>query len=218
MIVKLYYSPGACSLAAHIALREADRRFDLERVDLASHRTASGKSLYDITPKGYVPVLELDEAGAQTLTEVQVILQYVADLDPGKQLAPPARTVARYQLQEWLAFLSSELHAQLGALAHDENRAVHDRRRGKIAERLSYLQLELEDRPFLLGETYSVADTYLFAMLQWCDSLRLDLQIWPSLDAYEQRIAGRPAVRAAMSAEGLRGRSQADVARIRRSA
>lgn len=204
--MKLYYSPGASSLAAHIALREADRRFDLERVDLKSHRTASGRPLSEINPKNYVPVLELDEHGTARLTEVQVVLQYIADLAPHKQLAPPTGTFLRYHLQEWLAFISSEVHKQFGPLSKPAYSAVHDLQRGKIGERLGYLQDVITDRAFLLGETFSIADAYLFVMLQWCDKYGIDLQLYPNLDDYEQRIAMRPAVIAAMSAEGLAGR------------
>lgn len=204
--MKLYYSPGACSLAVHIALREADRRFDLERVDLKTHRTASGKMLSEINPKNYVPVLELDGHGGTRLTEVQVVLQYIADLVPHKQLAPPNGTFLRYHLQEWLAFISSELHKQFGPLFSPKYHAVADLQRGKIGERLGYLQDVLTDRAYLLGETFSVADAYLFVMLQWCDKFGIDLQLYPNLDDYEQRIAMRPAVIAAMSAEGLAGR------------
>lgn len=204
--MKLYYSPGACSLAVHIALREADRRFDLERVDLTSHRTASGRPLREINPKNYVPVLELDEHGPTRLTEVQVVLQYIADLVPHKQLAPPPGTFLRYHLQEWLAFISSELHKQFGPLFSPGHAAVHDLQRGKIGDRFGYLQDVLTDRAYLLGETFSIADAYLFVMLQWCDRFGIDLQLYPNLDDYEERIAMRPAVIAAMSAEGLAGR------------
>lgn len=215
--MKLFYSPGACSLAAHIVLRETDRRFDLERVDLKTHRTASGTSYYTINPKGYVPTLELDDAGHETLSEVQVVLQYLADLAPEKRLAPPAGTFQRYHLQEWLAFISTEIHKQFGPLFHADYAPVHDKQRGKIAERLGYVQLMLEDRAFLLGETFSIADAYLFTMLQWCDKKGIDLQIWPNVDDYEQRIARRPAVIAAMAAEGLPGRHH-QASPLRRSA
>jgi glutathione S-transferase len=203
--MKLYYSPGACSLAPHIALREADRRFDLERVDLKTHRTASGRDFTEINPKGYVPCLEL--AGGETLTEAQVILQYIGDLVPDQQLIPVVGTFARYHVQEWLAFISTELHKQFGPLFSTATpQVVQSTQRGKIGERMTYVQEALSDRPFLTGESFSVADCYLFVMLQWCDKFSIDLTMWPILDDYEERVSHRPAVEAAMAAEGLHGR------------
>ena len=203
--MKLYYSPGACSLAPHIALREAERRFDLERVDLKTRRTASGRDFTEINPKGYVPCLEL--AGGETLTESQVILQYIGDLVPDHQLIPAAGTLARYHALEWLSFISTELHKQFGPLFKAGTpQATQSAQRGKLGERLTYVQQALSDRAFLTGETFTVADAYLFVMLQWCDKFSIDLSMWPILDDYEERICHRPAVMAAMSAEGVHGR------------
>jgi len=203
--MKLYYAPGRCSLAPHIALREADRRFDLERVDLKTHLTASGRDFLEINPKGYVPCLEID--GSETLTENPVILQYIADLVPDERLAPPAGTFARYHLQEWLAFISTELHKQFGPLFHSTTpQAWQSVLRGKIGERMTYVQDVLSDRAFVMGERFTVADAYLFVMLQWCDKVGIDLSMWPILDDYEERVSHRPAVEAAMAAEGLHGR------------
>lgn len=202
--MKLYYAPGACSLAPHIALREGQRRFDLERVDLKSHRTASGGDFTIINPKGYVPALQLDGAGSMVLTEVGAILQYVADLAPAAHLAPQSGTFARYHLQEWLSFISGELHKQFGPLfVPTTPAAVAERQRGKIGDRLLYLQDVLNDRAYLLGESFTVADAYLFVMLQWCPNHGIDVQQYPNLDDYESRLARRPAVVAALSAEGL---------------
>lgn len=210
--MKLYYSPGACSLAPHIVLREADRRFDLERVDLATKRTASGRDFLEINAKGYVPCLELD--GGDTVTEAQVILQFVADLVPTQQLIPPPGTLDRYHIQEWLAFISTELHKQFSPLFNARTpQSVQSTQRGKIGERMTYLEAVLDDRAFLFGESFTVADAYLFVMLQWCDKFGIDLSMWPRLDDYEDRIAHRPAVKAAMAAEGLAGRH-----RMKRSA
>ena len=203
--MKLYYSPGACSLAPHIALREAERRFDLERVDLQTRRTASGRDFTEINPKGYVPCLEL--SGGETVTEAQVILQYVGDLVPDNDLIPAAGTFARYHAQEWLAFISTELHKQFGPLFKPGTpQATQAAQRGKIGERLTYVQEALSDRAFLMGESFTVADSYLFVMLQWCDKFSIDLSMWPILDDYEERIYHRPAVEAAMAAEGIHGR------------
>jgi glutathione S-transferase len=203
--MKLFYSPGACSLSPHIVLREAERGFDLERVDLRTHRTATGGDFLLINPKGYVPALQLDGPGSPVLTEGPAIVQYIADLAPDAHLAPPHGTFARYHLQEWLNFLQGELHKQFGFLKHYEGklpRAVVEGVRGQIGERLLYLQDVLSDRAFLMGESFTVADAYLFTMLQWCGNHRIDLGLYPNLDDYEVRVANRPAVIAALTAEG----------------
>ena len=202
--MKLYYSPGACSLAPHIALREAERSFELVRVDLHTHRLATGEDFKQINPKGYVPALQLDGDGSEVLTEAQVVLQYIADLAPEKNLAPPSGTFARYHLQEMLAFISSELHKQFGPLFAPETPApVQERQRGKIGERLVYLQDRLADRGYLMGETFTVADAYFLVMLRWTERFGMGLQLWPNLDDYFHRVAQRPSVQAALGAEGL---------------
>ena len=202
--MKLYYAPGACSLSPHIVLREAGRRFDLERVDLKTHRTASGADFLKINPKGYVPALQFDGPGSPILTEVAAIVQYIGDLVPEAHLVPPSGTFARYHLQEWLNFLSSEIHKQFGPLFDAATpAAVAEHQRGKIGQRFLYLQDVLSDRAFLMGESFTVADAYLFTMLLWCNPEGIDLGLYPNLDDYEQRIARRPAVQAALSAEGL---------------
>lgn len=207
--MKLYYAPGACSLSPHIALREAERRFDLERVDLKTHRTASGVNYLTINPRGYVPALQLDGPGSPILTEGPAIVQYIADLAPEAKLAPPSGTFARYHLQEWLNFISTEIHKQFSPLFDGTTPpAVAERLRGRIGRRLLYLQDVLCDRAFLLGETFTVADAYLFVMLQWCEPHGIDLGLYPNLDDYESRIARRPAVHAALAAEGLLERHQ----------
>lgn len=212
--MKLYYSPGACSLAPHIALREAERAFELERVDLKSHRTANGVDYYTINPKGSVPTLELDERGALRLTENAAILQYIADLVPERRLAPPNGTFGRYHLQEWLSFIGSEVHKQFGPLWHPDTPVLtQERLRSKIGERYLYLADVLVDRAFLMGETFTVADTYLFAVLRWSERFDLDLHLWPNLDDYYERLLTRPSIQAAMVAEGL-----VEPKRVRRSA
>jgi len=181
--MKLFYAPGTCSLAPHIALREAERRFDLERVDLGG-------------------------PGSEVLSQCPAILQYIADLAPEKQLAPPTGTFARYHLQEWLDFISNEVHAPLAPLwAHETPEAFAQKLRGHISERFNHLQEVLSHHGFLMGETFTVADAYLFAALQWCrHDTGFDLQLWPNLDEYEYQIAERPAVHAALVAEGLTDR------------
>ena len=210
--MKLYYAPGACSLAPHIVLREAELRFDLERVDIKSHRTASGMDFTLVNPKGYVPALRLDDG--DVLTEGPAIVQYLGDRVPEKKLVPPNGSIARYQLQAWLNFISAELHKQFGPLFKaDVSPRVASQQRGKIGERLLYLADHLEARAFLMGETFTVADAYLFVMLQWTSRQGMDLAMWPNLDDYEYRISMRPSVRAAFAAEGLAERHN-----LRRSA
>jgi glutathione S-transferase len=212
--MKLYYAPGACSLSPHIVLREAERRFDLERVDLPAHRTASGADYLTINPKGYVPALQLDGPGSPILTEGPAIVQYIADLAPEAHLAPPSGTFARYHLQEWLNFISTEIHKQFSPLFQAGTPVMAaGRQRGQIGQRFLYLQDVLDDRAFLMGETFTVADAYLFVMLQWCQPHGIDLGLYPNIDDYESRIARRPAVQAALAAEGLLERH-----RYRRSA
>jgi glutathione S-transferase len=202
--MKLYYAPGACSLAPHIALREAERTFDLERVDLKTHRTARGTDYYAINRKGYVPALQLDGPDSEILTENVAILSYIADLAPHAHLAPPAGTFARYHLLEWLAFVSTEVHKQFGPLFYATTPvATQEAQRAKLGQRFLYLQDVLGDRAFLMGESFTVADAYLYTMLTWCERYHLDLQLWPNLDDYYLRVRNRPAVEAAMAAEGL---------------
>ena len=204
--MKLFYSPGACSLAAHIALREIGKPFDLERVDLTSHRTASGCDFMVINPKGYVPALRLDGGGGEILSETIAVLSYLADLAPDQQLAPPNGTRPRYRLLEKLTFLSTEVHKQFAPLVHKTGARVESAARAKIADRMLYLQDHLGNRPFLMGARFSVADAYLFVMLQWCGHHGIDLSMFPELDAYEHRLAARPSIAAAMIAEGLTAR------------
>ncbi len=199
--MKLYYSPGACSMAVHIVLLETRRLFDLDRVDLKTKRTASGEDFFAINPKGSVPVLQL---GSERLTEAQVILQYLADLEPGSGLAPPQGTFARYRLQEWLSFLSSEVHKGFSPLfKRDVPEPYAAKIRGRLAERFTYIQNELSDSGYLMGETFSVADAYLFTLLRWGDQFGIDLQLWPNIADYEDRILIRPSVVAAMDTEGI---------------
>lgn len=205
--MKLYYSPGACSLAPHIALREANRNFDLDRVDRETHRTASGVDYMLVNPRGSVPALQLDGAGSDVLVEASAVLQYIADLAPEANLAPPNGTFARYHMLSWLSFIAAEVHKELGLLFElDLPERVAAKVRGNISERLIYLEDVLTDRAYLMGERFMICDAYLFAMLQWVDRCHIDLQLYPNIDDYEYRIWQRPAVQAAMRAEGLQGR------------
>src|SRR6266446_4720551 len=203
--MKLYYAPGACSLSPHIVAREAGLTLDLERVDIGKHphRTETGVDFAAINPKGYVPALRLDDG--QLLTEGAVIVQYLADLAPGSGLAPAAGTLERYRLQEWLAFISSELHKMFSpSLFHPEHGELAERAaRAKIAERFAILDAHLAARPYLLGDKFTVADAYAFAIVGWPRPTRIDLALFPNLNRFMERVATRPRVREAMRAEGL---------------
>jgi glutathione S-transferase len=197
--MKLYFARGACSLHPHIALLETGLPFDLVRVDTLSHKTHDGRDFYAINPKGYVPVLELDD-GAR-LTEGVVIDQYVADLKPEANLAPPAGTMQRYRLQEWLNFIASEIHKAFGPLHGSGSEEVKQQARERIAKRFDLVAHELESRAYLVGETFTVADAYLYNVLRWTKFTGIDLAKWPALTAFFARIDQRPTVVAALAAE-----------------
>lgn len=202
--MKLYYAPGACALHPQIALREAGLAFDLVRVDLRAHKLADGGDYYAINPKGYVPVLELDDG--TRLTEGAVIDQYVADRNPSAKLLPPAGTLERLRVQEWLHFIGTELHKQFSPLFNPAlPDADRETQRKKIAARFDYVEKELGTKPYLLGETFTVADGYLFNMLRWTAHTGIDLARWPTLAAYFARIGERPSVKAALEAERSHG-------------
>lgn len=199
-MLTLYFAPFACSLSPHIALREAGLPFALSRVDLRRGKTAEGEDFRALNPKGYVPALKLD--GGDVLTEGAVIVQYIADLAPQAQLAPPPGSFARYRLQEWLVYVSTELHKQFAplfspTLPDAQRRRVSD----KIRRRCALIEQQLESAPFLLGEQFSVADGYAFTVLRWARDVRLSLGDFPRLAEYMERIAQRPAVAGALAAE-----------------
>ena len=197
--MKLYFSPGACSLHPHIALREAGIPFDLVRVDLRAHKTHDGKDFFAVNPKGYVPALELDDGSI--LTEGAVIDQYVADRKPEAKLAPPAGTMERYRLQEWLNFIASEVHKSFGPLFGGAADELKQQARDRIGKRFDLIAKELTAHPYLLGDTFSVADGYLYNMLRWTTFTGIDLAKWPALRAFFARVEARPAVQAALAAE-----------------
>lgn len=200
--MKLYYSPGACSLSPHIVLRETGLPFELERVDLKTKKMHGGGDYLEVNPKGYVPALRLDDGGV--LTEGPAIVQYLADRVPDRELAPPAGTMDRYRVMEWLNFITSELHKSFGALfnpqAPEEWKAAV---RGLLHRRLDYVALQLQGRAYLMGEAFTVPDAYLFTVLNWGQWTGIDIGEWKVLADYHARIAARPAVRAAMAAEHL---------------
>jgi glutathione S-transferase len=202
--MKLYYAPGACSMAVHIVLREAGYAFDLEPVDLATGMLSDGRGYAAVNPKGYVPALALDNG--QVLTEVAAILQYLADPRPDLKLSILPPDLAHFRLLEWLNFISTEVHKTLGALFNPQLPAAC--RAVPIAllrRRCDWLASALGAGPFLMGAQYTIADAYLFTVLNWTAPLDIDLSPWPALQDYLGRVAARPAVQETLKAEGLAG-------------
>ena len=198
--MKLYYTPGACSLAAHIVAREAGLPLSLEKVDLATGKTESGADFKAINPKGYVPALQLDDGSI--LTEGPAVLQYLADLKPGSGLAPPAASFERYRLQEHLTFINSEVHKGYAPLFNPAApKEMRPFQLGALRRRYAFLEQSLQGRAFLTGQTFTVADAYLFVVTTWAEHVQLDLTPWPNVLAFQARVAARPAVKAAMAAE-----------------
>ena len=198
--MKLYYSPAACSLAAHITLAEAGLAYSTKRVDLKTHTLADGTDYYTINPKGYVPVLEFDDGSR--LSEAAVIIQYIADRKPGT-LAPAFGSMQRYQLMEWLNFIATEVHKNFSPLWHPIADATKETLHAKIASRLDFVTKTLSKQPYLMGEQFTIADAYLFTIVNWAPMLKFDLTRWPVVQQFHARVAVRPAVRAAMVDEGL---------------
>lgn len=200
--MKLYYSPGACSLSAHITLHESGLAFTAIPAPTKTHLLPDGTDYYTINPLGYVPLLQLDDG--TKITEGPVIVQYVADQVPDKQLAPPYGTLARYRLQSWLNFIGTELHKGFSPLftpgMPDEAKAIA---RDRLTGRLKWVNGELADRTYLMGDKFSVADGYLFTVSGWAPRVGVDLSNLTHLLAYRERVGARPGVIAAMKAEGL---------------
>lgn len=199
--MKLYFSPAACSFSPHIALREVGLDFELVKVDLKTRKlVADGCDFSRINPKGYVPVLELDDGSV--LTEGPAIVQYIADRKPESALAPKAGTFERYRLQEWLGFINSEIHKGFGPLFNpktpDETKATA---RENLSKRLAFVAEHLAKNDFLLGKQFSVADGYLFTVLNWGQWTGIDIAQWPALAAFVERVGSRPSVQAARAAE-----------------
>lgn len=199
--MKLYYAPGACSLAPHIALREAELPFEPIRTDIRAKTLPDGSDYLRVNPKGAVPALGLDDG--ELLTENATVLQYIADQAPPGQLIP-AEGLARYRVLEWLTYISSELHKGFGPLwnpaAGEDAKAAA---RELVGKKFDYVQGALGERPFLTGETFTPADAYLFTILGWTGLHKIDLGRWPGLAAFRERVASRPAVIEAMRVEGL---------------
>ncbi len=200
--MKLYYSPGACSLSPHIALLEAGLPYDLVKVDLKAKKLENGDDFLKINPKGQVPALALDSG--ELVTEGPVIVQMIADKAAGKNLAPPRDSAERYKLQEWLTYINGELHKNIGplfnpALSDDAKAVFKDRATGKF----KYVDGQLAGKDYLMGKQFTVADGYMFTMLSWADRMKFDLAGLSNLKAYQARVGARPMVQQALTKEGL---------------
>ena len=200
--MKLYYAPGACSLSPHITLCESGLPFDLVKVDLKAKTTEAGDDYTKINPKGSVPALGLDDG--TVLTEGPAIVQMIADKAAAKSLAPANGSTERYRLQEWLNFISTDLHKSFGPLfaptLSDETKQFF---KDRIAKYFGYADKQLAGKDYLMGSQFSVADGYLFVMLSWAERMKIDISAFPNLTAYKARVAARPAVIKAMTSEGL---------------
>ncbi len=198
--MKLYYSPGACSLSPHIALCEAGLAFEPVLASTKTHKLPDGSDFYAINPLGYVPVLELDDG--TRLREGPAIVQYIADQAPAKNLAPANGTLARYRLQEWLNLIGTEIHKGFSPMFNpampEEAKNIA---REKLKSRLAWIDQQLAGKQYLMGDTFSVADGYLFTVTNWAKPTGVDLSGCPNLLAWRERVAARPAVQAAMKAE-----------------
>lgn len=200
--MKLYYAPGVCSLASHIVAHEAGITLKIEKVDTKAKRTETGRDYLEVTPKGYVPALEFDDG--EVLTEGPAILQYLADLKPESGLAPANGTLARSRLQETLGYINSEIHKTYSPLFNPATSAeVRDERKAYLRKRYGLLDKKLAKQPWLQGDAFTAADAYLFVVTNWAKGVELDLSDFPALVAFQKRVAERPAVQAAMAAEGL---------------
>lgn len=200
--MKLYYSPGACSLSPHIALIEAGLPFETVSTSTKTHKLADGSDYYSINPKGSVPVLEFDNG--ERLTEGPAVVQWIADQVPEKKLAPPAGTMERYRLMEWLSFIGTEMHKQFGPLFNpampEEAKALN---RAKLSERFAYVDQQLAGKQYLMGDDFTVADPYLFVMGRWAKAMNIDISANRNVDAFMARMMQRSAVQQALKDEGL---------------
>jgi glutathione S-transferase len=200
--MKLYYSPGACSLSPHIVAREAGLSIDLERVDNKAKKTASGDDYWQINPKGQVPVLELDDG--DRLTEGPAIVQYLADQSPNSKLAPAAGTKERYHVQEWLNFITSEIHKSFSPLFKPNTPdAYKPIAKENLNNRFAYIDKHLAGKQYLMGNNFTVVDAYLFTVLRWSTLHQIDLSRYPNIAAFMGRVNARPKVQEALQAEGL---------------
>jgi len=200
--MQLYFSPGACSLASHITLRELGVPFDLKRADTKTKKLEDGSDYFAINSKGAVPALKLDNG--QVLTEGPVIMQYVADQKGDTTLVPKNGTLERYRLLEWLNYITSEIHKSFTPLFNPaSNDAVKEYARVNLAKKFDWLETQLKGKSFLTGSNFTIADAYLFVVVNWTNFVGIDISKWPSLAAFQARVAARPKVQEAMEAEGL---------------
>ena len=200
--MKLFYAPGACSLASHIVAQELGLPLELDKVNLATKVTDSGADFASLNPKGYVPALQLDDGSI--LTEGTAIVQYLADAKPAAGLAPANGTIDRYRLQALLGYINSELHKSYSPLFDPGTSAqARQEREQYLHKRYAYIEKELQGKTYLTGATFTIADAYLFTVTNWARTLKLDLSAFPNLLAFQKRVAARPTVAAAMAAEGL---------------
>jgi len=200
--MQLYFSPGACSLASHITLREAGLNVDLKRADTKTKKLEDGSDYFAVNSKGAVPALRLDNG--QVLTEGPVILQYLADQKPESHLLPKAGTLERYRVQEWLNYITSEVHKTFSPLFNPaSNDAVKAYAVQNVEKRFDWIDKQLAGKQYLTGDTFTVADAYLFVVANWSNFVGIDLGRWPALQAFQARVAARPKVQEALDAEGL---------------
>jgi glutathione S-transferase len=195
--MKLYYAPGACSLSPHIVAEEAGVPVDLVKVDIKAHTLEDGSDYYKVNPKGSVPALVLDDG--ELLTEGPAIVQYIADLKPESGLAPACGTLPRYHLQEWLNFINGEIHKTFTPLFHGASGDERKKTIETIEKKFAFADKALTGRPFLLGDTFTAADAYLFVILTWAKKMHIPVP--PALASFFDRVAARPKVQAAMKAE-----------------
>jgi glutathione S-transferase len=201
--MKLYYSPGACSLAPHIVAREAGIPLDLAKVDLASHKLDDGSNYYDVNPRGYVPALRHKDS-EPVLTEANIVVQYLADQKPESGLMPKAGSPERYHAQQWLAFIATEIHKSLSWFWYkDTPEATKTQLREKLDKRFAELDDHFKSSDFLLGKNFSAADAYAFTIINWVNFLGMNLKKFPNLQAFMDRVGARPKVQEALKAEGL---------------
>jgi glutathione S-transferase len=200
--MQLYYAPGACSLASHITLREAGLPVDLKKTDTKTKKLEDGSDYFAVNSKGAVPALRLDDG--QVLTEGPAILQYLADQKPESKLAPKAGTLERYRLLEWLNFITSEIHKSFSPLFNPAADAkVKEYTTQNLEKKFDWLNKQLAGKQYLTGDTFTIADAYLFVVVNWSNFVGIDLGRWPALKAFQERVAARPKVQEAMAAEGL---------------
>src|SRR6185369_6568070 len=198
--MKLYFAPGACSLSPHIVLREAGQNPELIQVNLQEKKTKDGGDFTKINPKGQVPVLQTDDG--DTLTEGPVIVQYVGDKAPGSKLVPPAGSKERYKMQEWLNFITSELHKGIGPLFRPTTPdAYKELSKTNVSNRFKWINDQLAGKQYLMGDTFTAPDAYLYVMTRWAGRVGIDIAQWPNLKAFNERVAARPKVQEAIKAE-----------------